>query len=205
MEQLDRLIEMAEEQMAPPQPVLHRGHERIARTEPNSRLYVGNTYLRLTEKYMGESEFVECGRIIVVDGDRSLRLDARFVQRRSIAMARCAIASFALRAKTSPSNSSTRAWSSGRELHHPSIAATRTVASPILASAARGPNASARSKARCASCKVAADPRPVKQRPAAHHEIVRIGIGRLFLLDPAAYRRDEFEVQGPCQTRWKGS
>lgn len=42
-------------------------------------------------------------------------------------------------------------------------------------------------------------PRPVKQRPTAHYEIVRIGIGRLFLLDPAAYRLHEFEVQRPGQ------
>lgn len=40
-------------------------------------------------------------------------------------------------------------------------------------------------------------PRPVKPRPPAHHEVVGVGIDRPFLLDPAANRLDELEVQGP--------
>ena len=37
--------------------------------------------------------------------------------------------------------------------------------------------------------------RPIRQGPAAHDEIARIGIDRLFLLDPAARVPHEFDVE----------
>src|SRR5262245_29465164 len=42
--------------------------------------------------------------------------------------------------------------------------------------------------------------RPIYPRPPAHDEIASIGIGHLFLLDPAADIAYQFNIERPCKT-----
>ena len=76
---------------------------------------------------------------------------------------------------------------------------TRTLAIPILASTERGSISNARSNAPSSLLYGFWGLRPVPPGPAAHNEIARVGIDRVFVLDPAAGIAEELNIRASSQ------
>jgi hypothetical protein len=205
IERFDCLIEVAEKQMAPAQPVTHRRDQRVARAEPDHLFDVANRRLRPAEIHFRQAEFVERGGIVAVQCDGPLRGNARFAQpvlraaqhrhrivrHRMVGAARKDLGEqffdprLVVRERLAPSFEHCRRQH-GREAdprpHRAWAELQRPLESPLRI---------------LQGCRRAW---PVKARPAMHHQIACVGIGRAFPPDVPVDVLDELEVQRMGET-----